>query len=205
MATMRRETKTIALGSEPEESVQKRVTQRKRPDSGRFCLQVDRQTKQSYTTYEAAEAAGMAIKKAYPVLQVAVYDGVDNVSKILVLELWGRVRRYTYFAEESLSIRPYLKTVAIDKGRDPIWSNQDIAVVDVTDDNAGSMHYCESTGNIRSDIYQKLPMGVGKLAEPRLWCVQLVYWVTRWRYPSHHEPSEVAISTQCAGWPCRDL
>jgi hypothetical protein len=46
---------------------------------------VDRQTKESYTTYEAAEAAGMAIKKAYPVLQVAVYDGVDNVSKILEL------------------------------------------------------------------------------------------------------------------------
>ena len=61
------------------------VTQRKRPDSGRFCLQVDRQTKQSYTTYEAAEAAGMAIKKAYPNLQVAVYDGVDNVSKIIEL------------------------------------------------------------------------------------------------------------------------
>jgi len=85
MATMRRETKTIALGSEPEESVQKRVTQRKRPDSGRFCLQVDRQTKQSYTTYEAAEAAGMAIKRDYPVLQVAVYDGLDSVNKIIEL------------------------------------------------------------------------------------------------------------------------
>ena len=61
------------------------VTQRKPPDSGRYRLQVDRQTKESYTTYEAAEAAGMAIKKAYPVLQVAVYDGIDNVSKILEL------------------------------------------------------------------------------------------------------------------------
>jgi hypothetical protein len=64
---------------------EKLVTQRKRPDGGRFRLQVDRQTKESYTTYEAAEAAGMAIKKAYPVLQVAVYDGIDNVSKILEL------------------------------------------------------------------------------------------------------------------------
>ena len=85
MATMRQGTKTTTLGPEPEDSVKKLVTQRKRPDSGRFCLQVDRQTKQTYTTYEAAEAAGMAIKKAYPVLQVAVYDGIDNVSKILEL------------------------------------------------------------------------------------------------------------------------
>jgi len=81
MATTRQGTKTITMAPEAEEL----VTQRKRPDGGRFRLQVDRQTKESYTTYEAAEAAGMAIKKAYPVLQVAVHDGVDNVSKILEL------------------------------------------------------------------------------------------------------------------------
>jgi hypothetical protein len=46
---------------------------------------VDRQTKESYTTYEAAETAGLAIKKDYPVLQVAVYDGVDGVNKIIEL------------------------------------------------------------------------------------------------------------------------
>ena len=84
-ATTRKGSKTITIASEPDDTVQELVTQRKRPDSGRFHLQVDRQTKESYTTYEAAEAAGMAIKKAYPVLQVAVYDGVDNVSKILEL------------------------------------------------------------------------------------------------------------------------
>jgi len=81
VATTRQGTKTVTMAPEAEEL----VTQRKRPDSGRFCLQVDRQTKQSYTTYGAAEAAGMAIKKAYPNLQVAVYDGVDNVSKIIEL------------------------------------------------------------------------------------------------------------------------
>ena len=79
MATTRQGTKTITMAGEPEEV----ATQRKRPDSGRFRLQVDRQTKESYATYEAAEAAGMAIKKAYPVVQVAVYDGVDNESKII--------------------------------------------------------------------------------------------------------------------------
>jgi uncharacterized protein RhaS with RHS repeats len=79
MAMTRQGTKSATLVPEPEEP----VTQRKRPDGGRFRLQVDRQTKESYATYAAAEAAGMAIKKAYPVVQVAVYDGVDNVSKII--------------------------------------------------------------------------------------------------------------------------
>ena len=61
---------------------QELLTQRKRPDSGRFRLQVDRQTKGSYA-YEAAEAAGMAIKNDYPMLQVAVYDSVESVHKII--------------------------------------------------------------------------------------------------------------------------
>ena len=83
--TTRRESKTITLTPEPEEPGPDPVTQRKRPDSGRFRLQVDRQTKEAYTTYEAAEAVGLAIKKEYPILQVAVYDGVDGVSKTIEL------------------------------------------------------------------------------------------------------------------------
>ena len=83
--TPRPATKTITMPSAPEESVPERVTQRKQADSGRFRLQVDRQTKESYATYEAAEAAGLAIKKGYPILQVAVYDGVDGVKKIIEL------------------------------------------------------------------------------------------------------------------------
>jgi len=85
MATPRRKSKTITLTPESEEPVQDLIAQPKRPDSGRFRLQVDRQTKESYTTYEAAEAAGLAIKKDYPILQVAVYDGVDGVNKIIEL------------------------------------------------------------------------------------------------------------------------
>jgi hypothetical protein len=83
--TTRREGKTITLTPESEEPVQDQVTQRKRPDIGRFRLQVDGQTKGSYATYEAAEAAGLALKKDYPILQVAVYDGVDGVNKIIEL------------------------------------------------------------------------------------------------------------------------
>ena len=55
----------------PEASAPAPVVQRKQADGGRFRLQVDRQTKASYATYEAAEAAGKAIKKDYPILQVA--------------------------------------------------------------------------------------------------------------------------------------
>jgi hypothetical protein len=50
-ATTRRGTKTIT--SQLDDTVQELLTQRKRPDSGRFRLQVDRQTKGSYATYEA--------------------------------------------------------------------------------------------------------------------------------------------------------
>ena len=87
MATTRRESKTITLTPDSDEPVEDVVTQRKRPDSGRFRLQVDRQTKESYTTYEAAEAAGLAIKKAYPVLRVAVYDEVEGVTKMIELPM----------------------------------------------------------------------------------------------------------------------
>jgi hypothetical protein len=68
-----------------EESVPEPVTQRKRVDGGRFRLQVDRQTKTSYATYEAAEKAGRGIKKEHPILQVAIYDGVESVNKIIEL------------------------------------------------------------------------------------------------------------------------
>jgi hypothetical protein len=83
--TTRQATKTITMPSAPEESVPKRVTQRKQADSGRFRLQVDRQTKGSYATYEAAEKAGLGIKKEHPLVQVAVYDGVESVNKIIEL------------------------------------------------------------------------------------------------------------------------
>jgi transposase len=66
----------------PEESVPEPDTQRKQADAGR---QVDRQTKASYATYEAAEKVGLGIKKEHPIVQVAVYDGVESVNKIIEL------------------------------------------------------------------------------------------------------------------------
>jgi hypothetical protein len=68
----------------PEEQEQQSRRQRKRPES-RFCLQVDRQTKAPYATYEAAEQAALAIKKGRPIVRVAIYDTVECVNKVIEL------------------------------------------------------------------------------------------------------------------------
>jgi hypothetical protein len=71
---------------EPAQEIEQDVfSQRKRPEVGRFLLQVDRQTKSSYATGEAAEKAGMVIKNDHPSLQVAVYDRLESVNKIIEL------------------------------------------------------------------------------------------------------------------------
>jgi hypothetical protein len=68
-----------------EEPAPKPLGQRKLPEKGQFCLQVDRQTKSSYTTYEAAEHAALVIKRAHPVVRVAIYDTVECVNKVIEL------------------------------------------------------------------------------------------------------------------------
>jgi len=50
--------KTITMVPDADEPAQEVLGQGKRPDKGQFRLQVDRQTKASYGTYEAAEKAG---------------------------------------------------------------------------------------------------------------------------------------------------
>jgi hypothetical protein len=60
------------------------VSQRRRPE-GQFLLQVDRQTKASFSTYEAAEKAGLVIKKNFPLVRVAIYDRVTSENKIIEL------------------------------------------------------------------------------------------------------------------------
>jgi hypothetical protein len=67
------------------EMVQEVLSQSKRPEVGRFLLQVDRQTKRSYATAEAAEKAGMVIKKGHPIVRVSVYDSVETANKIIEL------------------------------------------------------------------------------------------------------------------------
>ena len=69
--------------NESETEVEEVVTQRKRPERGRYLLRVDGQTKNSYTTSEAAQSAALAIKTGYPLVQVSVYDSVQNTHTTL--------------------------------------------------------------------------------------------------------------------------
>jgi hypothetical protein len=66
---------------EPEE----RVSQRREPETGRFVLQVDRQTKSSHPTAEGAHAAGLAIKNNFPLLHVTIYDSVEHARTTIVV------------------------------------------------------------------------------------------------------------------------
>jgi hypothetical protein len=72
----------LSKKNQGDEAAQEAPTQRKQAE-GRYRLQVDRQTKATYPTWEAAEKAGLAIKKSYPVVQVGVYDHVESVNKII--------------------------------------------------------------------------------------------------------------------------
>ena len=80
-----RATAKTKKAAEPEESAPESLGQRGRPEMGQFRLQVDRQTKSSYATYEAAEKAGLAIKKGHPILHVTVYDSIEGVNKVIEL------------------------------------------------------------------------------------------------------------------------
>jgi hypothetical protein len=52
--------------------------QRKQPEAGGYLPQVDRQTKGSFNTFEAARSAAVQIKTGFPITQVSIYDGVSK-------------------------------------------------------------------------------------------------------------------------------
>ena len=83
MATRERARITVKK-PDPDDSVEEQIGQRKRPESGRYRLQVDRQTKASFATYDDAEEAGLAIKKDFPIVQVTIYDSAEAVSLSLI-------------------------------------------------------------------------------------------------------------------------
>ena len=66
-----------------EEDVVEVFSQSKRPEPGRYWLQVDRQTKGSYAALEAAQEAALAIKKVYSIVQVSVYDSVEHTHTMI--------------------------------------------------------------------------------------------------------------------------
>jgi len=85
----RRKSKTISLAQPDaavvEEPAPELLGRRKRPEVGQFRLLVDRQTKASFATYEAAEKAAMAIKTGHPIVSVVVYDAKDGENHVMEL------------------------------------------------------------------------------------------------------------------------
>ena len=79
-----RQMKMPAKG-DTENETEEVFSQRKRPETGRYLLKVDNQTKGSYKTAEAAQSAGLEIKKGYPIVQVSIYDSVDNSHRLVEL------------------------------------------------------------------------------------------------------------------------
>jgi hypothetical protein len=87
----RRKSKTISLAqpdtvaAPAEEPAPELLGRRKRPEVGQFRLMVDRQTKASFATYEAAEKAAMAIKTGHPIVSVVVYDAKEGENHVMEL------------------------------------------------------------------------------------------------------------------------
>lgn len=54
-----------------------------RPSEERFQLKVDGQIKRSFSSKEAATTAGNAIKKAYPVVVVTVFDSQEHMTDVI--------------------------------------------------------------------------------------------------------------------------
>src|SRR5262245_58766430 len=68
-----------------DEPMEELFGRRKPPEQGRYRLQVDRQTKGSYASREAAAEAGLAIKRAFPILYVSVFDAEAGQSEAIAL------------------------------------------------------------------------------------------------------------------------
>ncbi len=77
-----RATPKVRSRDEAIEDAPERASQRTRTEE-RYRLQVDRQTKRSFTTLEAAEEAGAAIKVAHKIVQVSIYDAVDCTNTLI--------------------------------------------------------------------------------------------------------------------------
>jgi hypothetical protein len=75
----------IPLKDNSEREAEVVISQSKKPESGRYVLQVDRQTKGSYKTSQAAHSAALEIKMGHPIVQVSIYDSVDNSSRLVEL------------------------------------------------------------------------------------------------------------------------
>jgi hypothetical protein len=65
------------------ESPEQERPQLRQPETDRYLLQIDRQTKRSFKTFETARSAALEIKARFPALQVSIYDSASK-SRTLV-------------------------------------------------------------------------------------------------------------------------
>jgi hypothetical protein len=65
------------------EQTQEERPKQQQPDTERYLVQIDRQTKRSFKTPEAARSAALEIKARFPTLQVSIYDSASK-SRTLV-------------------------------------------------------------------------------------------------------------------------
>jgi hypothetical protein len=64
----------------PTETLPEELSQRKRLETGRYRLEVDRQMKKSFMSFEEAQIAGLAIKSKHPIVRVAIYDITEGIN-----------------------------------------------------------------------------------------------------------------------------
>jgi hypothetical protein len=58
------------------EKAEDEQSQQSQPDTERYLLQIDRQSKRSFKTPEAARTTALEIKSRFPFLHVSIYDTV---------------------------------------------------------------------------------------------------------------------------------
>ena len=69
----------------PDKTADEIVPQHKQPERGRYLIQVDKQTKASYDSAEAAQSAALEIKKGYPIVKVSIFDSSESTSRLIEL------------------------------------------------------------------------------------------------------------------------
>jgi len=74
---------TIAMPPKSKKEEASTEASQTRPSLERYRLQVDRQTKASFGSFEVAEKAAKAIKKTYPVVQGIIYDAHESSTKVV--------------------------------------------------------------------------------------------------------------------------
>ena len=78
-----RELKMPAKNAVKKERAEEDRPKQSQPETGRYLLQIDRQTKRSFKTPEAARSAALEIKARFPALQVSIYDSVSKLRTIV--------------------------------------------------------------------------------------------------------------------------